>query len=194
MELAVVRPAWTIIGVDVNPRAVAAAQATSRRLGLERVAFREANFMSFDPPEPCDVVLSVASAHYLAGSGRGNELFARFRRWLVPGGTLVLFGPRAVEEAGYYPRLPRGAPHPVFTEEGLRRLCEGNDLEVSSLLPVIGPWGTLAKQVDWGLQRHALAAVAIYPLLLALSAVEARARPRARSRSIMWLLEAHARS
>lgn len=194
LELAALRSRWTIVGVDVNPRAIAAARWASRRLGLERVSFQEADFMSFETAAPFDVVLSVASAHYLAESGRGHDLFAQFRRWLAPGGRLVLLGPRASGEAGYLRRLPRGAPHPVFTRDGLVELCAGSGLEVSRLTPVIGRWGTLAKQVDWRLQRTAVVSAAAYPLLLALSAVDARRQPDDDDRSIMWLLEAHAPS
>ena len=192
LELATIRPEWTIVGVDVNPRAIATAQETCRRLGLERVSFREADFLSYEPAAPFDVVLSVASAHYLAETGRGPELFARFRRWLAPGGRLILLGPRASGEAGYGRWLPQGAPHPVFTRDGLAELCGGSGLSVEQLTPVIGRWGTLAKQVDWRLQRAAIASAAAYPLLLALSAVDARRLRGNADRSIMWLLEAHA--
>lgn len=190
VELGGLRPDWTILGIDMDAGAIGEAESKRRALGLARVTFEHADFLTFQAPAPFDVVLSVASAHYLAELGRGGELFARFKSWLAPGGTLLILGPRASAEAGFFAGLPRAAWRTEFTEQGLRELCRSSGFEVRRLEPRLGGWAALAKQLAWGTQRHRVVGAFLYPCLLLLSALDSHRAPHAGGRSVMWLLEA----
>ncbi len=192
IELGALRPEWTVVGLDMDAGAIGEAERKRRALGLSSVSFQHADFLAYRAPMAFDVVLSVASAHYLAELGRGGELFVRFRSWLTPGGTLLLLAPRASAEAGFFAGLPRAAWRTVFTEPGLRELCRSSGFEVRGLEPCLGGWAALAKQLAWGAQRHGVVSAMVYPALLMLTAVDSRRVPHAGSRSIMWLLEASA--
>jgi len=193
LEIASRRPAWTVAGVDRNVEAIARAEALRARLGLGNVTFESTDFVDFRPKAPVDVVLSVASAHYLTEAGRGDELFSRFRSWLKPRGVLVLFGPRRTDEVPFVSWLPRrDERREAFSAGQLEALCRSAGLTVEKLTGRLGAAGTAAKQVDWA--RHGLPrplSAAIYPLGWALSALDARGDV-GRGRSMGWLLRASA--
>lgn len=194
-ELAALRPNWEIVGVDIDPAAIEVADQRRRSLTLPNVSFRESDFLTFDVPERFDVVLSVASAHYLAEKGRGSELFGRFREWLEPDGWLFLVAPRRAQDVRFAPWLARPAGHAVFRSEELMNLCRQNALVVHSLIGFVGPLAILAKQIHWEAQRRSIRLNRLlYPLQWSLSTLDHRTGSHEDSRTMMWLLIARAAS
>ena len=86
-------------------------------------------------------MLSVASAHYLAQIGRGPELLACFRRWLRPGGTLILYGPRHLPESPVAGWLPKLSGEWGFTRQQLQDWCGEAGLTVECDRTCRGPSG-----------------------------------------------------
>lgn len=75
-------------GVDLCARAVARAEAVSRRLGVEdRARFSRANLFAFEPGGLVDLVASVGALHHTHDCGAAVRRVARFVR---PGGHLFL--------------------------------------------------------------------------------------------------------
>ena len=144
---------------------IEAADVLRRRLALRNVDFVQCDFRAFHPVAPFDVVLSVASAHYLIEEGRGDELFDSFREWLVPDGLLLLLAPRCRGDVPCWPALP-----PPFTLRDvvargtLPALCRTADLRVERMVPVVGLVGTVAKQLSRAASGSRLLAAATYPL------------------------------
>lgn len=177
LELAARRPGWRVVGVDLDRAAIAEAERVRQRLGMPNASFACADFLEYRPEEPFDVVLSISSAHYAAESGEGPALFARLASWLRPGGLLVLFAPRRGADVP----LVRGLPAPyvlrdLFTPAALGELCRGAGLAVVTLDPVIGSWGTLAKQVRRAADGSRALAAATYPVQITLATLD-RLRP-----------------
>jgi SAM-dependent methyltransferase len=193
LELAARRPGWQILGLDFSETFLREAEESRRRLGIENARFELGDFMRFDPAEPFDVVLSVASVHYLASDGRGDEIFGRFRGWLKPGGTLAVLGPRRVEEAPFVSALTHPPWHPVFTRDALSELCQRNRLRVASLAGCVGPLGTLAKQLNWCVERRSsLLRLGLYPAQLLLDLLDRGGRANESRPSLFFLLVARA--
>jgi SAM-dependent methyltransferase len=194
LELAVRRPEWQIVGIDRDAAALERAERARARLALPNVSFAHADFLEFRDADRFDVVLSVASAHYLAEQGKGVELFARFRDWLLPGGHLVLLGPQRTRDVWFAPFLARPDAHPVFTAEELEELCRKSALDIDELSGCVGPLATVAKQFDWEAERRGAtwAVRALYPVKWSLTAVDARLRFRDRRHNLMWVLVATA--
>jgi SAM-dependent methyltransferase len=161
-------------------------------LGLGNVRFVHSDFLAFQPPERFDIVLSVASAHYLVEQGRGVELFRAFRTWLKPNGLLLLFAPRSG------PEIPstRYLPDPfqlrdIFSAEMIRFLCREAGLDIRILAPVIGALGTVAQQLTQAATSSRALSLFTYPLQLALSEADRLDRPGdLRKASSSWLLVA----
>jgi trans-aconitate methyltransferase len=194
LELASRRPRWSVTGIDKEAARVAEAEESRRRLGLPNAAFEAADFLAYRPATPFDVVLAVASSHYLAADGRGPQLFGAFRSWLRPGGVLLMFGPRRAEEAPFVASLPRPPWQAVFSHAELSDLARGAGLELSSLSGRVGPLGTLAKQLDWwGSEGRSALRPVLYPIELLLAAADGPARA-ASGPSLFWLLEARSPS
>ncbi len=190
LELAARRPDWSVVGVDRCAESLEVAQAGRRRLGLSNVEFVQADFLSFQPAEPFDAVLSVASAHYLVQQGKGPALFHSIRTWLTPGGRLYLLGPRWTPEAPFVSWLPAPSTHDLFSFQDLTLLCQSNGLSVTTLRGCVGPPGALAKQLHCcavGLFRIPLLAL-LYPLELALTTLDARAKYDQDRPTVMLLL------
>ena len=188
LELACRRPSWTIVGLDRDADRIAEAEAARARLGCSSVSFVTADFLHYEPAVPFDLILSVASAHYLAQAGLGNDLFARLRAWSVPGGALVMYVPRARHQAWFTAWLKRPEWHSVFTADELSGLCRQHGFRVASLMGHIGMFGTVAKQLAWSTRHH----LALYPLELFLTALDRRSTRLPRDQSLMLLLEARA--
>ncbi len=191
LELAARRPRWEVVGIDRDPVAIASAEAGLQRLGLPNVVFRRSDFLASEPELPFDVILSVASAHYLMAEGRGEELFRQFGAGLRPGGLLVMLAPRHRGEVPCLPLLPPPFRlRDVVSGDGLRGLCRTAGFEACAVIPVVGPLGTWAKQLAMAVGRSRLLAGLTYPLLLLLSALD-RLTPRsAARRSAGWVLVA----
>jgi len=189
LEIAARRPEWHVVGLDKNAGAVAEAERLRQALGLSNVQFVVEDFLSFKAREKFDVVLSVASAHYLAARGRGEAVFAAFCSWLGPGGRVILLGPRAKGEVpfvGFLPR-PASANRDVFTREQLLGLAEETGLRILKLRPAVFWPGTLAKQLSAvdGALRYGF-----YPLEILLSVVDRLWPPALAGKSSFWLLVA----
>ena len=193
IELAVRRPAWSITGLDQSGECISAAEAVRQRLHLENVEFTRAEFQRFRPAERFDVVLSVASAHYLINQGTGEQLFRTFRTWLKPDGLLCVLVPRRGAEIPSWPLLPPPFEEmrDVVAEGVLPAFCRVSGLKVQTIAGVVGVWGTLAKQLNRAVGKsHALSLLS-YPFQLALATVD-RVLPMSmrRKRSSHWLLVA----
>jgi len=150
LELAARKPSWQITGLDRNPEAIGQANLAKKRLGLANVSFIGGDFLMYQSDDAYDVVLSVASAHYLADEGKGIELFHAFHSWLRPGGKLLLLGPRCRDEvpAVRWLPAPMSTRRDVFSERQLLSLCEDAGLFVEKLQPLIFTPGTIAKQLN----------------------------------------------
>jgi SAM-dependent methyltransferase len=173
LELAERRPAWRVTGIDMTPADIERARQAGAALESRNTSFACVDFLRYAPAERFDVVLAVASAHYLVEAGKGGELFRRFSDWLRPGGTLLLFGPRRAQEV---PRLAHLPPpfrlRDVFSRGALDALCAENGLGVESLVPAIGTLGTYAKQVSCGAGASRTLSVVTYPLQLFLTSCD----------------------
>jgi ubiquinone/menaquinone biosynthesis C-methylase UbiE len=147
LELAKRRPNWCIKGVDLDSTGLQQAEKARRRLGLVNVSFVQADFEHFYPQVSFDLVLSVASAHYLAEMDKADLLFERFQSWLKPMGTLLLFVPRCQEEMPSVAFLPSIPKHSVFSSVMLNQLCQKHGLQIELLEPKVGRYGVIAKQL-----------------------------------------------
>ncbi len=173
LDLAVAHPDWRLVGLDWNAASIERATAAARSRGLGNVTFDCGDFLTYRPAAPCDVVLSIASAHYLVEAGSGDVLFRQFASWLAPTGCLVLYGPRRRDEV---PRLSR-LPDPfvlrdVFSADQLSCLCEAVGLDVERLLAVTGRAGTIAKQVRRLAGESVVRRVVALPVQVALEQVD----------------------
>lgn len=196
LELAERRPGWEVTGIDITPADIVRARATANALDSRNTSFMTADFLAYEPAERFDVVLAVASTHYLVEAGQGGELFARFSEWLRPGGMLLLFGPRA---AGDVPRLAHLPPpfrlRNVFSRGALDTLCREHGLDVHLLTPVIGALGTYAKQVSLGAGGSRTLSLMTYPLQVALTSCDrVGSGDDAEVPSSAWVLIAHKRA
>jgi tRNA threonylcarbamoyl adenosine modification protein (Sua5/YciO/YrdC/YwlC family) len=79
-------PEATLVGIDRSPDMLAQA---SRSLPTERADLRVARLEDSLPPGPFDLVASALCVHHLDGAGK-QDLFARVRAVLAPGGRFVL--------------------------------------------------------------------------------------------------------
>lgn len=194
LELAARRPQWKVTGIDQDQRSIAEALVRGRRLGLDNLNFEVASFLDFAPPERADVLLSVASAHYLARAGKSQQLFSRFAEWLVPGGTLLLYGPREPAEIPTMDWLPPLTNDWGFPRLQLLELCRSNGFETAlpgayGLFPVIGRAATVAKQLAIATDRNPLLRALAYPAVRVLGSVGLLG-PRVDEPSSAWLLVA----
>ncbi|HEU4628915.1 MAG TPA: class I SAM-dependent methyltransferase [Gemmatimonadaceae bacterium] len=196
MELAARRPRWQVTGLDCSYDRVVTATAASRRLQLHNADFVCADFLAFQPTVTYDAVLTVDSAHYLVEEGAGAQLFQRFGTWLVPGGRLLLLGPRRVDEVPRLRHLPLPfRPRDLFDADALLALCRGAGLTVDLLAPCVGPLATYAKQLSRYAGASRVRQLASYPLQLVLTLGDglrgAAADVRRGMPSAAWLLLAH---
>lgn len=188
LELALRRPNWFVHGIDKDAGSIQKAKRLLQRSGVNNVQFDEADFLQFAPEKPYDLVLSVASAHYLAGAGNGQTLFRKFSEWLEPGGELVLYGPRAKEERPETTHLESLGDNWAFRATDLYYLTNEAGMRVDTLQPRVWKFGTLAKQIAKSAGGSLLARVASYPLQLALSAMDRDQTTDHHIRSAAWLL------
>ena len=190
LELAARRPGWQVVGLDYESDGVMAADQARKKLGLRNVSFVQADFLAFRPKERFDLVLSVCSAHYLAQSGQGVELFRSIHAWLKPQGFLLLLAPRLSEDLTLSGAQVKGWR--VFTVEDLRALCESSGFTIRMLSGRLGPLAKYVKQVDWACEgRLRYLNVLLYPMECGITFVDARIDYGSRS-TLMWLLLASA--
>ncbi len=194
LELAARRPGWSVVGVDRDTSSIEKAESSRAQLGLGNVSFLVEDFLSFDSGAFFDAVLSVASAHYLAADGKGDELFRRMRSWLRPGGVLVLLAPRKLEETCFCGWLPRPYWRAIFSVSDLERYCQVSNFDVEQLNACIGRLGTLAGQLDaWAVGSLRLFLPVLYPIKIMLAGLDSHWRRSLQERSLMLLLVARAR-
>lgn len=194
LELAARRPQWELVGLDLDQRSIAEARARGKQLALKNCKFELSSFLEYQPTERFNVVLSVASAHYLAKEGKAQALFSRFSQWLVPGGTLLLYGPREPESIPVVDWLPPLTNDWGFSRLHLLELCRANRLEIAvegayGLFPVIGKSATMAKQIAIATDANPLTRAVAYPVVLALGSI-GLVGPRIEEPSAAWLLVA----
>jgi SAM-dependent methyltransferase len=195
LELAERRPGWQITGIDISAGDIAAAQRARDALGTPNATFACADFLHYTPAEPFDVVLAVASTHYLVEAGHGAELFHRVGDWLAPGGRLLMFGPRRRDEV---PRLAQLPPpfrlRDEFSRATLDTLCREGGLDVELLVPSIGTLGTYAKQVSLRAGGSRAMSLVTYPLQICLTSFDrVEQAPDADGPSSAWVLVARRR-
>jgi hypothetical protein len=170
---------------------VGEARAAAQRLRIPGVKWHVADFFDFQGEAPFDVVLSVASAHYAALEGRGDDLFRQFREWTKLGGLLVLLAPRRKPEVPFVEVLESPEWHPLFSYDELRAICERNGFVVERLVPTVGRLGALAKQVDWAISRRwPRLSQALRPVPLLLQAGAGVTFPNREIPSVFWSLVA----
>lgn len=188
-ELAMRRPAWSVVGLDRDERLIVAGERSRQRLALGNASFIKADFLDFAPAEKFDVVLSVFSAHYLAECGHGEDLFTRFRLWLKPGGLLLLLAPRIKHEVPLTGFLPSFSVRDLFSLQELQTLSLGSGLMLEVLAPCIGRPATMAKQIACLTSTMpALKAIA-YPIEVGLTLMDSWRLTKSRA-SAAWLLVA----
>jgi SAM-dependent methyltransferase len=193
LELALRRRAWAITGVDRSEPSLEAAETARRQLAVENAVFVRSDFLDFRPTEQFDVVLSVASAHYLLQNGRGEELFQKFGSWLRPGGLLLLFAPRCRREVPWLRLLPPPFElRDVVSADQVRSLCRVGGLEVRTIAPAIGVLGTLAKQISHAVAQSWFLRLATYPAQLVLTVLDplvVAGHPSGRSSGVVLVAE-----
>lgn len=148
LRLARRRPVWGLSGVDIDGNALREALEAFARAGNVVPTLVCSDFLDYEPQFPFDLVLSVASAHYLAKKGQDMAVFQKFRDWLRPGGRLILLAPRCRSEMPRWPILPSLSCRDVFTVDRLRTLCRDTGLVIERLEGSIGSLGALAKQFE----------------------------------------------
>lgn len=189
LELAARRPDWHLIGIDRDEAAISRARQNLDALGLTNVEFHACDFLDAKLPTSCDVVLSIASAHYLGAKEDGLALFRTFGGWLKPGGMLCLLGPRCGARAPFAPLLPHPRWHDVFSSEDLQALCRDAGFEIDRLHGCIGRAGILAKQLAWaGTGRTLFVRALLYPAEYLMATADRRAAGDQPRLTLMWLL------
>ncbi|MGQ0632203.1 MAG: class I SAM-dependent methyltransferase [Sporichthyaceae bacterium] len=142
----------SVIGVDGDPDAVAAAQEAIDTAGLDHASVRHADVASSGlEPASADVVMV---RHVLAHNGpTEQDIVDHAASLITPGGCVFL-----VDVDYTYVRLR--PPHPVWDEMGERYLAfqnsRGNDLQTGVRL------GTLLERADLEVGCH-VGEVSIYP-------------------------------
>jgi GT2 family glycosyltransferase/SAM-dependent methyltransferase len=197
LELAARRPGWQVVGIDMDGEAVQIAESDRQSLGLENAAFVQADFLTFHTTQPFNMVLSVASAHYLAETGEGQALFRQFQSWIKDDGSLLLLVPRRAEEMPLRAWIPLSKLHDVFSCDELVHYCAASGMHIETLQPAIGKAGALAKviaMIGEHSQARRLLSLALYPLQIALSKLDTMREPGVHTSSVMWLLLARANS
>jgi SAM-dependent methyltransferase len=192
LELAARRPAWLVIGLDRDSEAIATAERSRARLSLPNVQFVLGDFREVAVSPPADVVLSIASAHYLAAAGEGPQLFRAFANWLKPGGRLFMLAPRSSRHL-FLPTLPHPAWHDVFSSAELEALCHAAGFDVQILSGRIGRAAILAKQLAWGTGQHPGVRALAYPFELMMTVLDNCAGSKTGRETLMWLLIARTR-
>lgn len=197
LDLAAHRPRWTIHGVDMDSAAIGHARHQTESLQLENLSFECADFFHFNPSKPFDVLLSIASAHYLAQQGKADALFRCFSEWVRPGGILLLYGPREPQDIPAVNWLPALSNDWGFSRLGLLAICQRAGFEVDAhgsfgLSPVIGRWSTVAKQISIATDGNIFTRIAGYPLASFLGSVQLKGLQGSQPSSA-WLLVARRR-
>lgn len=164
------------------------ATLAKEKLGLANVSFVCDDFLRYQPDGAYDVVLSVASAHYLVEEGRGIELFRAFRSWLRPDGRLLLLGPRCRDEvpAVNWLPMPMSKRRDIFSEQQLLSLCQEAELYIQRLQPAVFALGTLATQLS-AFRKSFPALVLLYSLEWGMT-ISDRFLPLNRGKSAYWVL------
>lgn len=189
LELAARRAEWHVTGLDRNRESLKAAEASRRHLGLNNASFVEADFLEFQPAEPFDVILAVASAHYLVSTGHGAVLFQNYATWLRPDGVLILLGPRRKQDLPTCQLLPPIPSRAIFSYEDLDSLCRASGLKPMEISPQVGRLGTMAKQISGMDEGRSLAMrIVCYPLQVLLDLLDRASHTEITFRSAAWLL------
>lgn len=195
LELAARRPKWSVVGLDLDQKALREAESARRRLGLDNVSFVHSDFRNFQSTAGFDVVLSVSSVHYLVAAGEAEQLFEQFSRWLAPGGRLMILAPRRAEAALFMPGLPRPQYQGLSSSGELAALCDGAGFRIERLVGAIGKLGVLAKQLNLattGWRRSWI--VAAYPFQWLISSLDRQNQCGGERRMLMWVLIARLES
>jgi SAM-dependent methyltransferase len=121
------RRGWSVTAVDFSAVGVDRGRAESDGLAIDWVV---ADLREWEPPAGATFDLVLAAYLHLA-----DDVFARVRTWLAPGGSLVVLGHalRNLTEGVGGPQDPRL----LHTEEQLRTAATG--LEIDQLREVLRP-------------------------------------------------------
>ena len=193
LEVALRRPAWTVLGIDRDATEIARGEARRRQLGVTNASFKVSDFATFVPDRRFHVLLGVCSTHYGPTALDTDTLFDGLGSWLLPGARMLLLLPRRREETPFVERLAHPVWHDVFGAARLNDLCASAGCIVDQLIPCVGRVGTMAKQLDWSREHvNQPASSALRLVAQGLVSLDAR-MPAPRHRSLMWLLIARRR-
>ena len=191
LDLASRRPKWSVVGVDIDKAALEKARLAKARLGLDNVSFLHTDFREFRADGEFDVVLSVASLHYMVASGEAHALFGQFSRWLKPGGRLLVLTPRRAVAALFFRGLPQPDYKGTSTAQELTALCQRHGFRVDHLAGAIGRFGVLAKQLSWQTGPWLRPfSVAAYPVPWLLASLDRVGPTKGGGLTLMWVLVA----
>ena len=166
-ELSLRYPNLTCTGVDFSEKAINTAKKNASKLGLNSTEIYCNDFLKYTPNKEFDIILSVASYHYLMEINKGDELFSRTLDWLKPEGKLICFIPRTASEvtiSGKYKPLPK---HSVASYKDIEGVCNKAGFVIEKLTPCINSKAILAKQMYASL--GGIKKLIAYPKMLQLS-------------------------
>ena len=172
LELGARRKHWCVVGIDRDRDSIEMALAQKQNLGLTNVDFFATDFRKFEPDEPFDLILSVASAHYMIGEGDGELLFRQFWRWTTAGAKLLVLCTRPSREIPFVSWLPTPELSAGISAEFLSNLCRASGWDVISRFSCVGRFGTIAKQLMWAARRRRGSTALCYPIALASNALD----------------------
>jgi len=185
-EIATRRPGWRLTGVDCSPRRLLEGQSLCGRLDLQNATLARADFLEYQADGEFDVVLSVCAAHYLAGAGKGTELFLRFASWIRVGGRILLMVPRRSADVRSFGFLRPVGKRTAFSSDELAGLCRASGLTVQTITGAVGPLGIWAKQIGWFASRKGrLLSAVLWPVRLMLAELDAKQRFPSQGGSLM---------
>lgn len=118
-----------VVGVDISPRALAAARAHVERTGLTNVRFLEGDMTRLELSDGCcDVAVLSQTLHHLPDPTAGLKVAARL---LKPGGRLILMELLPHDEAWVIEKL--GHLHLGFSAADLASMMEQAGFTITSL-------------------------------------------------------------
>lgn len=188
LEIAVRRPKWTFVGVDLDENSINKAKRYSKILGCNNCQFESSDFLNFPSKEllPFDVVLSVSSFHYLSEHGKSRELARQLSKWIKKEGALVMVCPRLSEETFLPSFFATNHWHSVYSKKQLFDFSHEAGLRVQKLSAFMFSPLSKAKILRTNLSTFVIISKLLIPLQWFLYLID----PLFKSsrKSLMWIL------
>ena len=126
---------WEVTAVDSSAAGIERGRSGAEDVGVQ-VDWVVADICTWEPPAAVlfDLVLVAYARH-------GQDVLARARDWLAPGGSLVVIGHGSGDLTE---KVGASASHPPYTEAGLRAACRGLVVEQLAEVPRHLPDGDAA--------------------------------------------------